>query len=166
MRIALFMLAALLAGCGSWPKNADEFRDRATKGPSNLIDTFEVSRPLADVATALRKKSTECLNVSLKLRTRLSDAGTITFKPTFVSHANHVEVHVQRKTEGTREVTVGDLPPDGAYRVVLDATPISASRTKIVIYRMTFRGTDDVIRDGLVHWAKGDNMGCPVLGIM
>ncbi len=169
--VSSLVLVVLLSGCGSWPQNAEEFRERARGNPiHSMVDTFEVQRPLADVAGVMRRKSTECLSGKIKISNVhalgvQTDGGVIIFKPTFISHANRAELHVQRKAEGTNQVEVGSAPPDGLYRVVMDATALSPSRTRIDIYRMTVRGTDDDIRDAFVHWAKGDNLGCPVLGI-
>jgi hypothetical protein len=153
--------------------NPEEFRERARQNPSHsMVDTLEVSRSLQDISNTLRKKSAECLNVSLKLRRRVNnspittDGGTVFYKSTFTSHGNRVELDVQRKTAGTREVQVQDGPPDGLYRIVVDATPISSGRTKVVIYRMVNGGSDVSIRDAITHWVKGDNGGCPELSAL
>lgn len=166
MRVLLLMVvvASLLAGCGTWPMNAQEFRERASQNPiHSVVDTFEVARPLQDVASVMRKKSAECLDVAIKLKRGFADAGTITYKPTFISHANRAELHVQRKAEGTNEHLVQEAPPDGLYEVVLDATPVSANRTKVVVYRMDNSVAAMALRSAVTHWAKGDNLGCPTL---
>ncbi len=57
-------------------------------------------------------------------------------------------------------VEVG-APPDGAYRVVLDATPVAAKQTRIDIYTMSV--DDSLLQRTLRAWARGDNLGCPDL---
>ncbi len=170
MRFSLLIVfvAALLAGCTGWPQNASEFREQSRMGPINRVSTFDVARPLAEVAATMRKQSSQCLSIRIKLTAvnplgMKSDAGSITYKPTFISHANRAELHLQRKPEGTNEHLMGDVPPGGAYKIVMDATAVSANRTKIDIYRMSFGGTDGQLLDTFTHWAKGDNLGCPML---
>ncbi len=180
MRISMLLLVSvMLAGCGTWPQNAQEFRDRAKAGPhKDLVESVEVSRPLADVSATLRKQSAACLNIKVTLKTCsggvnssgvrtggciVHEAGAAFYKTTFVANGNHAEVDVRRKLEGAREIDLG-APEDGAYRLVVDATAVSANRTRVDIYRMFYNDhTDEAIRDAFIHWAKGDSLGCPVL---
>lgn len=171
MRISLLLvLAALLSGCvGGWPESAVKLREEARKYPTRLSNTFEVARPLADVAGAMRTQSAACLNVRFELGhynpigTKVSD-GFITYKPTFINHAKWAELHVQSKHEVKGQRVMGKLPPDGGYEVVMDATAVSASRTKIEIFRAFPNDrTVAAMENAFTHWAKGDNLGCPVL---
>lgn len=181
MRVLTLLLVAMLAGCAvSWPQNPQEFRERAQNSPhKDLVDTIEVSRPLAEVSAALRRQSAACLNQKVTLKISMAgrdsrgistgagpvrNSGTATYTSTFASRASHAEVAVQRKMEDSNRIEVGNVPEGGAYRVVADATALSASRTRLEIYRMFLNDhTDEAIRDALVHWAKGDSQGCPVL---
>jgi len=180
MRVLMLLLVATLAGCAvSWPQNPQEFRERAKNGPhQDLVDNIEVSRPLAEVSAALRRQSAACLNQKVTLKVAVGGrdangishggpvrkAGTATYKSTFSGRGRGAEVAVQRKVESTNQFEVGDVPEDGAYRVVADATAVSANRTRLDVYRMFYNDhTDEAIRDALVHWAKGDSQGCPVL---
>lgn len=181
MRVLLLVVVVMLAGCAvDWPQNAGEFRERAKNGPhKDLAESIEVSRSLADVAATLRKQSAGCLNMKVKLKVMMSnvngrggytgggivrEAGVATYKSTFTSRGNHAEVDVQRKVEGTKEIEVGQVPEGGAYRLVVDATALSANRTRLDIYRMFYNNhTDEAMRDAFVHWAKDDSLGCPVL---
>ncbi len=180
MRILMLLLVATLAACANWPQNPQEFRERAKNGPhQDLVENIDVSRPLAEVSAALHKQSAACLNQKVTLKMMMSNvngrggytgggivrnAGTATYKSTFASGGSKVEVAVQRKVEGTKEIEVGTVPEGGAYRVVADATALSANRTRLDIYRMFYNDhTDEAIRDAFIHWAKGDSLGCPVL---
>ncbi len=177
MRVLTLLLVAMLAGCAvSWPQNPQEFREWAKHNPhQDLLDTIEVSRPLAEVSTALRKQSAACLNqkVTLKVGVGLRNSGgygptrnsgTATYKSTFSSRGGQAEVAVQRKMEDSNRIEVGNVPEGGAYRIVADATALSANRTRVEIYRMFYNDrTDEAMRDAFLHWAKGDSQGCPVL---
>ncbi len=164
----LLMCSALLAGCeSSPPQNALEFREWARKSPAN-VDSFEVSRPLADVASVLRQQSAQCLNVKVRLMRRhgsgpAKHARLVTYKTTFVSRDNNAELDVQGKTKGRNQTEAKTAPPDGPFLVVMDATAVSANRTKVDIYRRSSEGADDAIRAAVAHWVNGDNLDCPVL---
>lgn len=168
MRISLMLvLAALLSGCvGGWPESPAQMRQQSRDWKT--VQSFEVSRPLADVASAMRTKSAACLNVELKqfhynpLGNKVDD-GSIIFKPTFINHASWAELHVQRKMQGTSQRQMGNLPADGGYDLVMDFKPVSANRTKIYVYRVfTNDRWIDAMQNAVTHWTKGDNMGCPV----
>ena len=84
--------------------------------------------------------------------------GVNTYKPTFVATANRAELHVQLQRSAVVEV---GSPPDGFYRVVLDATPIAKNRTQIDIYAKSL--DEGLLRKALHGWVRGDNLGCPDL---
>jgi len=155
----------LLGGCGTAPMNADEFR-RAMKSGAPVfttVESYEVARPFQDVSATLRKKSGECLAVAVNWTVRSnmgSRSGVRTWKPTFVADSKRAELHIQRKRQGGGEIDLGG-PPDGFYRLVLDATPVGKGRTKIDLYSQT--GDDKLIRQALRGWVQGDNLGCPDL---
>jgi hypothetical protein len=81
-----------------------------------------------------------------------------TYKPIFVANANRAELHVKLKK--TDVIEIGS-PPDGFYRVVLDAMPIAKNRTRIDMY--TRSSSESLLRKALRGWAQGDNLGCPHL---
>ncbi len=139
-RLLLLPLAVVLLTGFSWP-TAEKFRQR----PGNKVDTFEVARPIKDVSATLQEKSQECLNV----RITYGWGKGITYKPTFIKHADRSELHVQRKAD--------------IYEIVLDATRVSATRSKIVVYRKDNSRSAMTLRNAVIHWAKGDNLGCPML---
>jgi hypothetical protein len=163
-QVALIALAFAVAGCGMAPKNAQEFR-QATRDGVRLgltsMETFEVERPLREVSSTLRRKASECLNVSVNWSATNTygntRSGVHTYKPTFLANADKAELHLQRKRSGGGDVDVG-APADGFYDVVVDAIPVSPKRTRIEIYQ-----GDKLMRTALRGWAKGDNLGCPDL---
>src|SRR6266705_5641828 len=169
--LALMAVALVLGGCGGMPQNAEEFREYTLErtrvlGSGTLggvpKETFEVERPFREVSSTLQKKAGECLKVVIK-GTFTNKYGNTwssvsTFKPTFFANPNKAELHVQLNRSEVVEV---GAPPDGAYRVVLDATPLAAKRTRIEIY--TWSTDDNLLVRAMRGWVKGDNLGCPDL---
>lgn len=164
--LPVFAIALTLVGCSGMPKNAEEFRQGAINSPFrgtfNLVETYEVSRPFRDVTVTLQKKAKECLSLSYDWSSeygqyRNKRSGTTTYKPTFIANPNRTELHLQYKSTGTIQV---GAPADGAYLVVLDATPIAKDRTRIETYASS---NVKLIRTAMRGWATGDNLGCPDL---
>src|SRR5437016_4662558 len=120
-RLALVAMILPLGGCGTTPKNAQDFRQAMRDGASyhvTIVESFKVARPFQDVAATLRKKSSECLAVAVNWdatnKYGNTRSGTQTFKPTFVGDSKRAELHLQRKRQGGGQVDVG-APPDGFY---------------------------------------------------
>jgi len=169
--LALIAVTLVFGGCGGMPQNAEEFRQYTLERTRVLgtgfmggvpKETFEVERPFREVSSTLQRKADECLKVIIKGTSTNkygnTRTGISTFKPTFIAHANRSELHVQLNRS---EVTEVGAPPDGAYRVVLDATPLAARRTRIEMY--TWSTDEDLLRRAMRGWVKGDNLGCPDL---
>jgi hypothetical protein len=163
----LIAVALVLGACGGMPKNAEEFRqftlERTRVLGSGALggvpkETFEVERPFREVSSALQKKAGECLKVVIKGTFTNKYGNTWSSVSTFTSGPDKAELHVQLKRSEVVEV---GAPPDGAYRVVLDATPVAAKRTRIEIY--TWSADDGLLLRAMRGWAKGDNLGCPDL---
>ncbi len=163
--LALMAVVLVLGGCGGMPKNAEEFRQfsleraRVVGWMPGLVpkETFEVERPFREVSSTLQKRANECLRVAIEWATNRG-SGVDTYKPTFIAGPQKAELHVQLRRGAVVEV---GAPPDGAYRVVLDATPVAAKRTRIDLYTMSI--DDNLLRRALRGWAQGDNLGCPDL---
>ena len=158
--------AVLLGGCAGMgePQNATDFRNVVRNSPFKSMESFEVARPLAQVAATLRKLSAQCLDISIKWTGNRGVSGVTTYKPTFIANSRKAELHVQRKKEGgmTTEIVIGGERPNGTYRAVLDATAVSQTHTKIDLY--LWSAIDDkLLGKALKGWAKGDNLGCPDL---
>jgi hypothetical protein len=166
---ALMGIALLQGGCGNMgaPMNAEEYR-QATRDGSRYglatLESFEVERPFREVSSTLKRKSDECLKVAVNWaatnRYGNTRSGVHRYKPTFVNGTNRAELHIQRSRSGGGDIDV-NAPPGGFYHVVLDATPVGKSRTKIDIY--TQSKDDDLLRRALRGWAQGSNLGCPDL---
>lgn len=161
------VLALLLVGCGGMAKNAEEFRQGALnspfKGVFNLVETYEVARPFPEVSATLQKKAKECLAITYDWTSeygqyRTKRSGTSTYKPTFRATAKRAELHVQLKQSAVTEI---GAPPDGGYRIVLDATPLPKNRTRIVTYASSAEA--NVFEEAMRGWVTGDNLGCPDL---
>lgn len=166
MRVLLLIaLMLLLVGCAT-PKNADEFRQLTRNGPFKLVETFEVPRPFNDISATLRKKANECLDVTINWtaefgRYRNKRSGTDIYKPTFISNSKSAELHLQLKRSAVTEI---GSPPDGNYRVVLDATPLAKDRTRIDTYALSI--DDKAILKAMRGWVRGDNLACMDLNEM
>src|SRR5689334_515242 len=101
MKRILIAAAALLAGCATQqPQNADEFRKVAPGAFMMGSETFEVNRPLRDVAAAWQRRAPECLNVSVRTTSQTSTSYqviTSIYRPTVVAGKERTELHVQRE---------------------------------------------------------------------
>ncbi len=167
--LSLITVTLCLQACAGAPKNAEEFREMVRSGARlNLktVESFEVARPFADVSATLRKRTDECLRVTMTAQgTARGNVGafverttTHTYKPTVIATAQKTELHVQMKRAGGGTHELG-APPDGYYRVVLDAVPVGQNRTKIDMYINS--ADDNLIRNALRGWVQGTNLGCP-----
>lgn len=161
--LPLIAITMLVIGCAA-PQNAEEFRQLTLKSPFKRSDTYEVVRTFSEVSSTLQKKAKECLAVSYDWTAeygqyRNTRSGTTTYKPTFVANSKRAELHVQLNDS---TIVVG-APPDGAYRIVLDATPTAKGRTRIDTYAFYMTKGDKLILTALRGWVTGDNLGCPDL---
>ncbi len=161
----LFCLAVLISGCavggvGGPPQNAEDLRELVRHSPFKSVESFEVARSFQDVTSTLRKKNQECLAVIVNWQCTnclFGSKGTITFKTTFMAKPNRTELHLQKKGGGGGS-EIG-APPDGPYRIVVDAVPAGANRTKIDLY---VRSIDDkLLREAFRGWVQGTNLDCP-----
>lgn len=160
--------ALLLAGCTSLypPKSADEFRRAASASLLPKTGSLEVARPLPQVSDDLRKKSAECLDVSVTAVTKtITDFQEIirtyyvTYKPTVVAAPERTELHVQWHTKG--DIHLSRAPEGGAYRLIVDAYPAGGGRTRLQWFSPT--SATDFLTEAVKGWATGENMACPDL---
>ncbi len=157
----LALVAAVLAGCGTVPMTPSEYRQAAKAGQSlSTYETFEVTRPVAEVGQTFKKKAKECLSFAIGSTKRpIIGVGSSTryyglVTPTVKASDRRAELHVQIRYENT----VGNIPKNGAYYLVADAYPTAKGTTRVDIYRWTKMETVGVAIKG---WASGRNMGCP-----
>ena len=149
--------AALLPACGGYPKTAAEFREGASKSSLASKDSFEVRRPLDQVARTWQRKAAECLNQRVAITTR-SNAGTRTtynqHKGTVVVTKDHAELSFQSVDEAATHLK---FPPGGLYFLVADAYPVSRDTTRVEIVRARV----DIVADAIKAWSAGKDQGCP-----
>jgi hypothetical protein len=155
--------AALLGACAiQHPQTAEEFRQYVPGATFGKVQTFEVNRPLREVAKTFQAKAPECLNIAVRtVETSSNGAGTnllTTYKPTVLASEKRAELHVQRSYKGN-VIVLGKAPEGGDYVVVADATPLDRNRTHIDIYGPSI-GADTLVR-AITGWATGKNVGCP-----
>lgn len=165
MRAVAVIAVLSLAGCATQqPQTAEEFRKAAPGAFLMGSETFEVNRPLRDVAATWQRRATECLNASVRTTSQTSTSYQVintTYKPTVVVGKDRAELHVQREFKGSGVITVGNPPAGGPYIIVADAYPLPGNRTKVQMLAPT-KGQDVVIR-AIKSWASGENLGCPDL---
>ena len=162
--LAALMAAAAVAGCaGKMPMNAEEFRKVAPGAFLMKSESYEVNRPLRQVAATFQKRAPDCLSVTVETssQTRTSSQFIVTtYKPTVVVSSARVELHLQRRHD-RGVVKVYDEPADGHYMLVVDAYPVGNNRTRIELIGVS-KG-HDVIYRAINGWATGENLGCPDL---
>jgi hypothetical protein len=153
-----------LVGCGTAPKTAHEFRDLVKAGSAfATTETYDVNRPVSAVAASWKENGNRCLRKTVVVRSitnGVSSQSEYTYKPTVVA-GKKAELHIQQSIKATNLVRTMEEPPGGYYHLVAEATPLSANRSRIDIYRA--RGTQSVLLQAIRNWADGSNAGCPDL---
>lgn len=159
-RIAVVASLSAVA-CAPMPQTAEEFRKAVPGAVMAKTDSYEVNRPIKDVAATFRRKAPECLNVSVRTvsQTTTSYQNILTeYKPTVVVNGERAELHVQQLHK--TGVMYPSKPPEGGiYLLVADAYPLPGNRTRIQTYGPS-KGYD-VLHRAVRGWASGDNVGCP-----
>jgi hypothetical protein len=157
-------LLGLLAGCAvQQPQSAEEFRKAAPGAMFLKTESYEVNRPLREVAATFRRKAPECLNVAVRTvsQTSTSYQNILTeYTPTVRVAPERAELHVQQLHK-TGVIYPSKPPAGGVYIFVADAIPEGARRTRIQIYGPS-KGYD-VLHRAVRGWATGENLGCPDL---
>ncbi len=123
-----------------------------------MYESFEVNRPVEEVADAFKKRADECLNLAIGSQTKptFGTPSSVHYyakvKPTVATSAKRTEMYVQILFEHQ----IG-VPKDGMYYLIADAYP-SGKGTRVDLYRRTKMGT---VGEAIRGWASGKNMGCP-----
>jgi hypothetical protein len=163
-KLATAVAAGALAGCVSqMPQTAEEFRKAAPGAFLMKTESYEVNRPLKQVAATFQKRAPECLSQRVRMTeqsARSSSVVVTTYKPTVVVGNDRAELHLQRRHD-QGVVKVHDEPADGHYILVADAYPVGSNRTRIQLFGPS-KG-HDVIYRAINGWATGENLGCPDL---
>ena len=160
--LAAAVAAVVVAGCaGKMPMNAEEFRKVAPGAFLMKTESYEVNRPLRQVAATFQRRAPDCLNQTVKTTSQTSTSFQVivtSYKATVVAGAERAELHLQRRHD-RGVVKVYDEPADGHYILVVDAYPIAGNRTRIQLTGVS-KG-HDVIYRAINGWATGENLGCP-----
>jgi hypothetical protein len=162
----LLSMVLVLEGCGTPPRTANEFRTMAKDGGMIMsTESLVVKRPLQQVVDAYAQRAPQCLNKTIETRRRQGGTAPITYteirayKVTVLASSKQMECGVQSKVIGGNTYELGDPPKDGFYYMVVDAYPVDAGSTRIVISKSI--ATSDTIIQAAKNWANGDSMGCP-----
>ena len=158
---AVVLGSVLLAACVQMPQNAEEFRKAVPGAMMTKTESYEVNRPVKDVAATFRRKAPECLKVAVRTvsQTTGSYQNILTeYTPTVIVTDQRTELHVQQFHK-TGVMYPSKPPAGGTYILVADAYPAAANRTRIQLYGPS-KGYDVLYR-AIRGWATGDNLGCP-----
>ena len=152
-----------LSGCVSHPQTAEEFRKAVPGALSGHVETFEVDRPLSQVANTFQKMGPNCLAKRIQTTSVSSMSYQVivtTYRPTVLVTPKKAELHVQlHHDQGA--VSVSKEPEGGYYLLVADASSMSQSKTRIDLYRPSMG--HGVLIQAVRNWAAGENVGCPDL---
>ena len=143
------------------PQTADEFRKAVPAAMMTKTDTYQVNRPMSDVASTFERLAPKCLNVTVQTvsHTNTSFQNLIArYKATVVRTNDRVELHVQQLYE-TGVLYPRKPPEGGVYLLVADAYAQSNKSARLQLYGPSM-GYEALYR--AIHgWASGDNLGCP-----
>jgi hypothetical protein len=155
--------SVLLQACGGMPQNAEEFRNAVPGAMMTKTESYEVNRPMREVAATFQRKAPECLNLSVRTvsQTTTSYQNILTeYKSTVVAGGERAELHLQQLHK-TGVIYPSKPPVGGVYVIVADAHPLAGNRTRVQLYGPSM-GYDVVYR-AIRGWASGENLGCPDL---
>ena len=158
-RFLAALAGAALAGCFATPMTPGEFRETIKGSGMGKHESFEVKRPVGEVARSFKKKAPECLNYKLT-STQTPTIGVSSSPRVYavarekvIQSGGRVELHFQVESVGN----LAKEPPGGNYIVVADAVSLGADRTRVDIYR----GGGALVAQAIRAWASGDERGCP-----
>lgn len=167
--VSYLSVVAIVAASGcvtspNIPMNAGDFRS-VIKQESKYAgkESYEVPVGINKVVANFFKLAPKCFNTTVK-STASNSFGHVGisyfhYKATVIPGKNRAEVHVQRYNEGD-EVFI-EMPKDGMYTVVADATKLGHNKTRIDIYYEKTFGT--TVAEAIKGWTHNKNLNCPVL---
>ena len=162
LRICLVaFISLLLQACVQMPQTAEEFRKVVPGAMMTKTDTYQVNRPMSEVASTFERLAPKCLNVTVQT---VSHSATsfqnlvARYKATVVRTSERVELHVQQLYE-TGVLYPSKPPEGGVYLLVADAYAQSNQSARIQLYGPSM-GYDALYR-AIRGWASGENLGCP-----
>jgi hypothetical protein len=160
---SLGISALLMAGCAGNPATPESFRETARGGHvlTKKPESFVVDRPLAAVAATFRKRAEECMNTNLYTQqvptigfagsSRLAGSSKATVLVTAQKMEFYLQVHYK--------ANLASEPDGGAYMFIADGEAVAPGKTRLDIYRTTFR--TDVVLEAVKGWAYGTTQACP-----
>ena len=158
LTLAVFLL--LLVSACAVPLTPHEYRKAAKAGEAlSTFESFDVNRPVSEVAATFKAKAAECLSYKMgETKRPVIGVGSSTHyygvtKPTVRRSKDKVELYFQVAYEHE----VGNVPDGGMYHLVADAYP-HGKTTRVDVYRRTNAG---VLGQAVKGWASGQNLGCP-----
>jgi hypothetical protein len=152
------MLGAVL-GCAQKQYTPSEWRTemrnyRGMFSSMTAVETFDAPRPYPQVAETVRKKSKECLDLTVESSGMvrqgnmwMRENSRTEYKPIFTAGKSKTELTVQANANNIYAV---DLEPAGR------------GTTKVTVYRATM-GPSNTIHAAVQGWVKGNAMACPNL---
>lgn len=156
--LAGFLL--LLVSACAVPLTPEEYRTAAKAGNAlSTFESFDVNRPVTEVAATFKAKAAECLSYNMNETKRfVIGFGSSTHyygvaTPTVKRSKDGVELYFQVAYEHE----AGHVPDKGMYHLVVDAYP-HGKQTRVDIYRRTNAG---VLGQAIKGWASGEDLGCP-----
>ena len=161
--LTLAAAAVLLQACGGMPQSAEEFRQAVPGAMMAKTESYEVNRPVREVAATFQRRAPECLNMAVRTvsQSATSYQNILTeYKSTVVAGGERTELHLQQLHK-TGVIYPNKPPEGGAYIIVADAYPLPGNRTRMQLYGPSM-GYDVVYR-AIRGWAAGDSLGCPDL---
>ena len=169
MPISLIALFALTTGCAmnvKLPMTGDEMRQMSQKP----TETYEVNKSYKDVSETVAKKAEQCLNISIKTTTHMSNgAKTISYlhyKPTVKKQNGVLTLELQQSHEGGNRIQLGQpkMPEGGMYIVLADVKAAGKSTAVDLYYgKLGFINPYENIVNAVKGWADGSIRGCPDL---
>ena len=159
-------VVAVLSGCASQSKTADELRNNVGKHAAfTSRDTFEVKKPYRQVSETLRKKWLECLDSTgtsaIHRGGNTFGSQTNTYTPKAAVSDKRTELTLQHKVSGTGIKQLGGPPPEGFFIIVTDVYPADRGTSRVDVQKH-MPGYDGVIK-AIRRWAEGTSMACPDL---
>jgi hypothetical protein len=161
LRAAASSLAAVavLAGCAQKQYTPGEWREAMRNhtgvfSSMTAVETFDAPRSYPQVAETVRKKSKECLDVTVESSGTVRQGNMWTrehsrteYKPTFTAGKDKAELTVQANAHNV---------------FALDLEPAGRNTTRVTVYRAKV-GPSNAMNTAVRGWVKGDAMACPNL---
>jgi hypothetical protein len=142
IRICIVALSSLLLqACVQTPQTAEEFRKVVPGAMMTKTDTYQVNRPMSDVASTFERLAPKCLNVTVQTVSHSTTSFqnlVARYKATVVRTSERVELHVQQLYE--TGVLYPSKPPEGG--VYLWSRMRTRNPTRAHVFSCTVRQWD------------------------